>query len=155
MVTHLLVHLSITFISEFLNTTCNFSQDPRPRNYQSGWVQPRSQGVCCVFLGSLRLLFFGFKHFSDRAKILQSNKDNLPVWTRWWLAVLSHFKVFVLWSYASGWTNLERPFLFKSGEPLLKKSNGFLTAAWLLPANSKLPILVLYLQHVSIQIYRL
>jgi len=57
----------------------------------------REAKVSVVFFwGALGLLFFGFKHFSDRAKILQSNKDNLPVWTRWWLAVLSHFKVFVL-----------------------------------------------------------
>lgn len=84
----LLVHLSIRSISEFLDATCNFSQDPRPQNYQSGWVQPWSQGVCCVFLR-------GFKF-----------------WTQ------CHFRVFVIWSYTSGWTNLERPSPVKSEEPL-------------------------------------
>lgn len=35
----------------------------------------REAKVSVVFFwGALRLLFFGFKHFSDRAKILQSNK---------------------------------------------------------------------------------
>lgn len=41
-----------------------------------------------------------------------------------------------------------------SDHPLLNPRSPSLFA-WLLPANSKLPILVLYLQHVSIQIYRL